>query len=230
MITLTYYNNLIKKNDLLKIIKIYNLKNCSTLNKNDLLILINKQKACMIIQRMFRKKICEDKICPITLTAVSYPFICIKNYNTFRYYSLIDFVKYLNKSPDDFRDPISREPLSDNIIKYIESLIKYYNINKISNKKKWNKKIKKRNDYLNITKYLHEILDDLFSKKSVNFNYIYNTTLPQFIYYFHFLIKSHRSSCFMFITNYINCISYHSNDNKIYIIDYLKLLIKVNNL
>ena len=47
--------------------------------------------------------------------------------------------------------------------------------------------------------------------------YIYNNILPQFIYYFHFLLQRHKSNCFTVINNYINCINHHQCQNKIYL-------------
>ena len=41
-------------------------------------------------------------LCPITLSKLRYPFITIKNNNKFRYYSLREFIEYLNKSTEDF--------------------------------------------------------------------------------------------------------------------------------
>ena len=71
---------------------------------------------------------------------------------------------------------------------------------------------------------------EVFDVNLLTINFIYNTILPQFIYYFHFLLLRHKTSCYSLINNYINCINYHPCENKLYLIDYLKLIISINNL
>lgn len=214
-----------------KICKINNIKNYSNLSKQNLLLIINKHKSAIYIQTFFRKKnTVEDWICAITYNNLKYPFISIKNNNTFRYYNLHYFVEYLNKSSGNFIDPYTRELLSNSCIEQIEKLIKYFKIKKKLNKNTWNKKINSRAEFLTITNYLNDVLNQLFYQHSLNFNFIYNTILPQFIYYFNFLLLKHKNNCFIVINNYINCINHHRCNNKIYIIDYLKLIININNL
>ncbi len=169
-------------------------------------------------------------ICSITLTPLKYPFICIKNTNIFRYYSLFEFIEYLNKCNDDFKDPFTRELLSDSTLKQINNLIKYYKIKNTFSKKSWRQKINSRAEFLTITNCLNEILNTIFLYNELTIDFIYNNILPQFVYYLHFLLHRHRSSCFSIINNYINCINYHSCINKIYLIDYLNLVISHNNL
>jgi len=227
---LIIYNNFFKKNYILKIIKIYKIKNYSNLKKDKLLLLINRFKSIIFIQQFIRKKLALDSICPITLCEYKYPFISIKNNNKFRYYSFYEFIEYLNKNSSDFRDPITREILDDSSIKQIEDLIKYYKIKKSFNKNVWKKKINLRAEFLTITNCLNELLNELFNQSNFTLFYIYSIILPQFVYYFHFLLQRHKNSCFSVINNYINCINYHECDNKIYLIEYLKLLITTNNL
>jgi hypothetical protein len=227
---LIIYNNLLKKSNILNIIKINKIKNYSNLNKNKLLLLINRFKSILFIQKFIRKKLAVDNICPITLCEYRYPFISIKYNNKFRYYSLNEFIEYLNKNSSDFRDPITREILDDSSIRQIEYLIKYYKIKKSFNKSIWKKKINLRAEFLTITNCLNELLNELFNQRNFTLFYIYNIILPQFVYYFHFLLQRHKNSCFSVINNYINCINYHECDNKIYLIEYLKLLISTNNL
>lgn len=227
---LILYNSLLKKKSLVNIAKINNIKNYSNLNKIKLLYFINKHKAIIYIQRIIRNYLNNELICPITLCELNYPFISIKNNNKFNYYNLLAFIEYINKSKNDFRDPLTREPLTENSLKQIENLIKYYKIKKNYNKKSWEKKINIRAEYLTITNCLNQIITDIFTVKTLNFNYIYNNILPQFIYYFHFLLQRHKNNCFSVINNYINCINHHKCDNKIYLVEYLKLIINVNNL
>ena len=231
---LILYNFIFKKINLINIIKLYKIKYYSKLNKKQLIELINTNKSIIFIQSFIRKKfsqeLSDEFICPITYSELKYPFVSIKNNNKFRYYSLEGFVEYLNKSTNDFIDPFTRELLSDSFIHQIERLIKYYKVKKTFNKKSWKKKINSRAEFLTITNCLNEILNQIFIVNQLNFYYIYNNILPQFIYYFHFLLQRHKSSCFTVINNYINCINHHQCQNKIYLIDYLKLIIPINNL
>ena len=232
---LILYNSLFKKENLINIIKINNIKHYSKLNKNQLIYQINKTKSAIFIQTYIRNKFSKDLneefICPISYSELKYPFVSIKNINNkFRYYSLEAFVEYLNKSNNDFIDPFTRELLSNDSIHQIENLVKYYKIKKTFNKKSWKKKINSRAEFLTITNCLNEILNQIFYVNTLNFTFIYNNILPQFIYYFHFLLQRHKSNCFTVINNYINCINHHPCENKIYLIDYLKLIISINNL
>jgi hypothetical protein len=231
---LILYNSFFKKKYLINIIKINKIKYYSKLNKNELINLINTTKSIIFIQSILRKKLSklfnDEFICPISYVDLKYPFISIKNNNIFRYYSFDAFIEYLNKSTNNFIDPFTRELLSDTCIYQIEKLIKYYKIKKSFNKKSWKKKINSRAEFLTITNCLNEILNQIFYVNSLNINFIYNNILPQFIYYFHFLLQRHKNNCFTVINNYINCINHHTCENKIYLIDYLKLIITFNNL
>ena len=222
------YNNF-NKSYLKKIFKIYKLKNYSKLKKKEIINLINKTKASIIIQTFYRTKLDEDLICPITLEKCKYPFICIKSYNKFRYYSLKDFLNYLNNKTD-FIDPLTRENLSESTLQQINKLIKYYKINKIIKNNSWKKKIELRNEYLLIVNNINNIFNYLYSIENLTINCIYNDILPQFIYYFHFLLLKHKSQCFSLIRNYINCINACNYENKKYLIDYFNLLIVFHNL
>lgn len=230
---LILYNKYYKRDYLINICKLYNIKRYSKLTKPKILKLINEYKACIYIQNFIRNKFNDENnemSCPITLGKLKYPFITIKNHNKFRYYTLEAFIEYLNKSDEDFRDPCTRELLSDSTIKQIDYLVKYYKINNTFTKRAWKKKINSRAEYLTITTCLNEVLNSIFTQSELTIDFIYNGILPQFIYYFHFLLHRHRTSCYSIINNYINCINYHSCPNKIYLIDYLKLVIITNNL
>ena len=227
---LILYNHYYKRYNLINLCKLFNVKRYSKMRKSDIVNILNKLKAILYIQNFIRNKFSEDMICPITLTELKYPFISIKNINKFRYYSLYEFVEYLNKSNDDFRDPFTRELLTDSTLKQIDTLIKYYKINNSITKRVWKKKINSRAEYLTLTSCLNEVLNNIFSQRELTINFIYNIILPQFIYYLHFLLHRHKSSCYSIINNYINCINYHECNNKIYLIDYLKLVILTNNL
>lgn len=227
---LILYNSSFNRKNLLKICKINNIKNYSKLTKNQLIKLINLHKSATYIQRVIRNNLMDEFICPITYSYLKYPFVSIKNNNKFRYYTLFAFVEYLNKSVNNFIDPFTRELLSDSFLNQIENLIKYYKIKKLFNKKSWKNKKNSRAEFLTITNCLNEILNQIFLSHELNFNFIYNIILPQFIYYFHFLLQRHKNNCFSLINNYINCINHHKCKNKIFLIDYLKLIININNL
>jgi len=95
-------NNNFKIKNLRIIAKLNKIHNYSKLNKIDLLNIINCTKAAIIIQTFFRKKNNAELICPLSFENLKYPFICIQNLNKFRYYSLEEFIIYLNKSNNDF--------------------------------------------------------------------------------------------------------------------------------
>lgn len=227
---LILYNKLFKRKNLINVCKILKIKNYSNLNKQDIIDLINQYKSVIYIQYFIRKKYNDDMTCPITLMDLKYPFISIKNSNTFRYYSLYEFIEYLNKCNDDLRDPFTRELLSDSTLKQIDTLIKHFKIKNTITKRSWRRKINSRAEFLTITSCLNDALNKIFTYSELSVDFIYNGILPEFIYYFHFLLHRHRSSCFSVINNYINCINHHSCPNKVYLIDYLKLIISTNNL
>lgn len=227
---LILYNNLYKRNNLIVFCKLLNIKKYSKMKKLEILNIINKNKAIIYIQNFIRKKFNDEMTCPITLTELKYPFVSIKNNNIFRYYSLNEFIEYLSKSNEDFIDPFTRELLSETTLQQVDKLIKYYKIKNLFTKKSWKNKINLRSEYLTISTCLNEIINNIFSQIELNINVIYNSILPQFIYYLQFLLHRHRSSCYSIINNYINCINYHPCVNKIYIIDYLKLIIATYNL
>ena len=225
-----YNHKSCNKKRLINVLKANKVKKYSQLTKPQLINLINNTKAAIYIQKFVRKKYNEELICPITLCELKYPFVSIKNNNNFRYYSLNEFVEYLNKSTQDFRDPFTRELLSDASLNQIINLIKYYKIKKTFNKTIWKKKINSRAEFLTITNCLNDILNQIFTVNILTIDFIYNNILPQFIYYFHFLLQRHKSHCYSVIHNYINCINHHTCPNKIYLLDYLKLIITINNL
>jgi hypothetical protein len=227
---LILYSNIFKLSNLRNIAKFNYIKNYSKKPKSELIEIINKYKCAIKIQTVYRKKLSDDMICPITLGELRYPFVCIKTLSKFRYYSLNAFIEYLNKSTDDFKDPFSREVLPEHTICEIIKLIKYYKLNKLISKKNWKKNIALRSEYLTLTNCLNDVLNDIFNEQELTIDFIYSIILPQFIYYFHYLILRHKSSCFSLINSYINCLNFHECENKMYIIDYLKIIIETNHL
>lgn len=223
-------NNYFKINNLKNLAKIYNIKNYSKLNKKKLIEIINKTKSAIYIQQFFRKKLNAELVCPLSFDELKYPFICIQNLNKFRYYSMENFIIYLNKSKNDFRDPFTREQLPNHIILYIENLIKYYKLSKLLSKKQWNKKKNIREEYLTLTHCINDIINQIFTIENLSIDLIYSEILPNFIYYFHFLLLRHKQNCYSLLNNYINCLEYLNHENKFFLINYLKLIIAINNL
>lgn len=223
-------NNNFKIKKLKIIAKLNKIHNYSKLNKLDLLNIINYTKAAIIIQTFFRKKNNAELICPLSFENLKYPFICIQNLNKFRYYSLEEFIIYLNKSNNDFRDPFTREQIPNHIILYIENMIKYYKLNKLLSKKQWNKKKNIREEYLTLTHCINDIINKIFSIEDLSIDLIYSEILPNFIYYFHFLLLRHKQNCYSLLNNYINCLNYLNHENRFFLINYLKLIIAINNL
>ncbi len=223
-------NNNFRIKNLKIIAKLNKIHNYSKLNKIDLLNIINCTKAAIIIQTFFRKKNNAELICPLSFENLKYPFICIQNLNKFRYYSLEEFIIYLNKSNNDFRDPFTREQIPNHIILYIENMIKYYKLNKLLSKKQWNKKKNIREEYLTLTHCINDIINKIFSIEDLSIDLIYSEILPNFIYYFHFLLLRHKQNCYSLLNNYINCLNYLNHENKFFLINYLKLIIAINNL
>lgn len=227
---LILFNNSLSKKTIIQIIKINAIKKYSKLNKNEQLHLINVHKATIFIQQYFRKKYNEDYTCPITLCNLKYPFFTIKNHTQFRYYSLIEFIQYLNNSSSDFRDPITRESLTDHHLKQLDNLIKYYKIKHNINKRAWKYKLKIRSHFYSIINCLNDIINFIYSMQTLNFEMIFHTIIPQMIYYLRFLVQRHKNQTYSVINNYINILQNHPCKNKLYLVEYLKLVIQSNNL
>ena len=219
-----------KTQNIKNLLKLYNVKNFSKLNKTDALNILNRTRSAIIIQRNFRTHIDAELVCPLSLNNLEYPFICIQNLNKFRYYSLEDFIIYLNKCNSDFKDPFTREQMPNHVILYVEKMIKYYKLTKLLSRKKWITKKNNREEYLTITHCINDIINDIFTLDDLSIDIIYNRILPNFIYYFHFLLIKYKSNCYTLLNNYINCLSYLKHENKHFLINYLKLIIAINNL
>lgn len=219
-----------KKKNIKNLIKIYNIKNYSRVKKAQLIDILNRTKSAIIIQRYFRKSIDAELVCPLSLENLKYPFICILNYNKFRYYGLNDFINYLNKSSSYFKDPFTREIISNDIIIYIENIVKYYRKKKLLSIKKWNKNKEIRNEYITLTYFLNSIINNIFTIPDLTLDIIYNQILPNFIFYFQQLLIKHRANCYNLLNNYINCLNHLTHSNKDSIINYLKIIILINNL
>ncbi len=203
-----------------KICKIKCIKFVSQLNKLKLIKILNEFNAVKIIQQCFRRKTIIDNYCPISHESLRYPFISLKVNNKFFYYDFYTLVTYLNKS-QDFREPCTRQLITDNKLLEINKLIRYY-YGKNSNKILISKTMIKNTD-LNIIIYcLYDIINEI-QNREILLEDIYNNILPRLIYYINYLIKNHTredsqivlSACKEAITNSI-------------ILDYIRLIEVIN--
>lgn len=234
---LILFNNKFKiKNfkNLKKLDKYKAVKKVTNTKKNNLINTFNKINCAIFIQNFMRKIFNNENTCPITLCKLEYPFIAIKNSslnkNTlvkFRYYAFNDFVTYLSKSTESFRDPLTREELSEKTLTQIYDLLKFYkipnNTKKLFNKKA-KKNIKKKENYFILCNCLNEVINQIFDNERLSIDFIYSNIIPQFIYYLHFLFLDYKDNCLTLINYYINCINYHTSPNKNIIIDYLNFV------
>lgn len=217
---LIIFNNLYKIINLKKIAKINNIKFYSNKTKNELIKLINQHKCSVYIQKVFRNKLSDFQslICPITLSRLKYPFVTIKNYNVFKYYEINSFINYLNKSKE-FIDPCTRNKINNNTIENINSIAKYYNLNKKVQKKNNNKKIL----YFNLINEINNIIN-LILTNELNIDVIYVEIIPKINYYFKFINKYFPEKRNDIINMYKNSLINHNSKNKYLLLNYLYLM------
>ena len=210
------------------------VKKITNVKKINLINTFNEINCAIFIQNFLRKTFNNENICPITLCKLEYPFISIKNTlltkNTlvkFRYYAFNEFITYLSKSTDSFKDPLTREELSEKTLTQIYNLLKFYeipnNTKKLFNKKA-KKNIKKKEKYYILCNCLNGVINEIFNNEKLYIDYIYSNIIPQFIYYLHFLFLDYKKNCLTLINYYINCINHHTCPNKNIIIDYLNFV------
>jgi len=137
-------------------------------NEKNLIKNICYKFSVLKLQKWFRSKISLDKICPITMTEVIYPYFAFrpKGARIFIYYNLEDLGNYLTKT-GDFRDPKTREKYSDDNLKKIDIELKkniikldgpFKTVFKASKNKKYYKNKKDTEDNILV---LERILDDI---------------------------------------------------------------------
>lgn len=113
----------IEKRNIVAKQSVYNRK-----TKKGLIDNIVNTKSCIIIQRRFRNYISKNSECPICLDKVSNPHCYTRTkIGHFLYYDLECFTNYLITS-GDYRDPITKQEITDEDILKLEKLIK---VNKI---------------------------------------------------------------------------------------------------
>ena len=173
------FKNLKKLNKYKSVKKIANTRKKNLINK------FNEINSAILIQQYIRKLFNNENMCPITLCKLEYPFVSIKNNcvskNTlvkFRYYSFNEFITYLSKSTDSFKDPLTREELSEKTLTQIYNLLKFFeipnNTKKLFNKKA-KKNIRKKENYFILCNCLNEVINEIFENES-SFNFTFRIT------------------------------------------------------
>jgi hypothetical protein len=176
---LIQYTESFNNNSIRKIAKLYKIKYVSKIKKKILIELLNEFNAAKIIQRWLRKKLMVHTECPISLKKLEYPFISFKINGKFFYYDFESILNYFIKS-GNFIDPCTRQPILDNKISQINSMVKYYYGKNTTNVLITSNMIK--NAELHIISYcLYDIIRqlELFPGEIE----IKNILLPRFIYY-----------------------------------------------
>ena len=210
------YSNKFNMKSIKNLCKIKGIKFISTLKKTSLLIILSEYNACKIIQDKVRSKLMSDTNCPISHEQLKYPFISLNFSGKFFYYDFKTFVMYLNKT-EDFRDPCTRQVISDKKLNDMNKLIRYY-YGKTSSKILISKSMIKNNDLNIVTYCLYDLINEI-EHKILTIDETYNVILPRFIYYIYYLITNHSTedavriifACKQSITNKI-------------ILDYLNLV------
>jgi hypothetical protein len=170
-----------------------------------------------------------DNICPISLEPLKYPFISIKVCNDkFKYYNFKSLVDYF-KNTGDFRDPITRIDIPDYKIVEINSLMSYY-FKKKNLKGLWSKNMQSSAEYMTLSTCVNNLFEELTNMNIISIDHIYGILIPQLIYYFHHLLDRHSDNCFDLVQQCLDSVGQHQCLNRFYIIDYLDLLVNINDL
>ena len=116
-------------NSLKRMSKVYKISNCSKMRKKDLLKLIVESSSCIKIQRMYRRKLINNSLCPISLEKIKCNTPCYghKIGKKFIYYNLETLVDNIFVS-GVFKDPISRVEYTDDQLKCIDTLCKTWKL------------------------------------------------------------------------------------------------------
>ena len=121
-------NDILNNNTVITLKKIcrnLHIKNYSALRKTELVSSINKHHSILKIQRWVRKVLSKGEPCPISLEPIKYPCFAFKpRDNVLIYYNLHAFKDFLIKT-GDFRDPISRTPISEEQLKSMDDIDNY---------------------------------------------------------------------------------------------------------
>lgn len=213
------FSQIFTVNILRRIAKVYNIRYVSKVKKKDLLELLNKYNAIKTIQRKFRNKLILNRECPICNETLLYPFVSFKINNTFFYYDFKTIVSYFEKT-GNFRDPCTRELISDKKISEINLLIYYY-YGKNTNKILITRGMVKRAEFNIIAYCLYDIITELESIDTSKLSLIYDCVLPRFIYYINYLIKRYPKEEFTIVLN--SCKESIKNDT---MLEYIRIIEK----
>jgi len=220
------YSDILTLKTIRNILKIKRIKYVSNLNKRNLLTLLNNVECVVIIQRFLRSKWMTEDTCPISCEKFKYPFICFKINNKFLYYDFESLIKYFNKSRN-FKDPLTRQYISDSNLESINKLIRYY-YGKNTNKVLISDSMIKNNELNIITYCLHDISVDINSKTEITLNDAYYSLLPRILYYVHILNKNHnKRDTFMILNAFKETINRDTKNMDI-ILDYINLTMMLN--
>lgn len=223
---LILYNNKSSVVHLKKMCKLFKIKRFSQLNKKELLKIINFIKSVKFIQTFLRSKLMKDNICPITFDTLNYPFISIKNYSIFRYYSLDGILNYYNYSKD-YRDPFTKEKLSSKKIQEINNLAKFYKKKPINTVNTIY--TQKRTELLTILCCLNDIVNNIINTQNLTEDYVYNFAIPQMMTYVYYIIIRYRNQTRNIVQHFIDLIERHDDNRKYNIINYfIGILINEN--
>lgn len=111
--------NTLKNNELKNICKLLKLKKYHKLNKSNLSHLLKREVSCRKIQKFFKSK---KDICPISLDTIKTLFIFTTKNGAKIKYDAVSLVDYLTKT-GDFRDPLSREEITDDNINTLHKIL-----------------------------------------------------------------------------------------------------------
>jgi hypothetical protein len=222
------YTRLLTVKVLRRYAKLFNIRNYYKLTKKNLLVTLNIHKNVSHIQREFRKKTMLDTDCPISFEQLKYPFAVIKTNSKFKYYDLKTLVSYL-KETRDFRDPSTRADICDDKVRELNTLMKYY-YNQKNIDKLWTINMINETEFVTIVTCVNSIVTEIMASNVITINFIYTIFIPRMIHYFHNLIINNKSECRSLIQNCIFKIKDHESTNKFFILDFLNLIIIVNDL
>lgn len=220
------YTNLLTLKTIRNIIKIKGIKYKSSLNKSALLTILNEYENAKIIQRCLRCKLMSENTCPISCEKIKYPFISFKINNKFFYYDFENLIQYFKKTRN-FRDPLTRQYITDAKLEYINKLIRYY-YGKNTNKVLISDSMIKNTELNIITYCLHDLSVDINSKTEITLDEAYYSLLPRILYYIHILNKNHdKRDTFMILTAFKETINADIRNMDI-VLDYINLAIVLN--
>jgi len=148
-----------------KLCKNCNIPKYSQLNKQELMVLLNKYHSTRIIQYHYRKHLYKNAVDHITLDKVSYPcFIFRTKYGKCYFYSYESIINYIMKTGDT-RDPMTRIQYHDELLINLDSSakkhlpgVKLKSTVKIKNNPEYARRIKNRlNEILSYQTRLSEL-------------------------------------------------------------------------